>query len=34
VVGQLVSGACAGYFAGWMLALIRRYRSQNPALAS
>lgn len=29
--GQAVSGACAGYFLGWTIALLRRYRAQIAA---
>ena len=27
IIGHAVSGACAGYFAGWSAALLRRYRN-------
>jgi hypothetical protein len=27
IIGQAVSGACAGYFSGWTAALLRRYRN-------
>ncbi len=34
LIGQLVSGACAGYFLGWTVGLIRRYRAEtNVAVA-
>jgi putative effector of murein hydrolase LrgA (UPF0299 family) len=29
LIGQLVSGACAGYFLGWTVGLIRRYRAET-----
>ena len=29
MAGQAVSGACAGYFFGWTLALLRAYRAQR-----
>ena len=28
LIGQAVSGACAGYFLGWSIGLIRRYRAE------
>ena len=31
--GQAVSGACAGYFLGWTIALLRSYRTRNVAPA-
>jgi hypothetical protein len=31
--GQAVSGACAGYFLGWIIALLRRYRARIAAPA-
>jgi prepilin signal peptidase PulO-like enzyme (type II secretory pathway) len=34
MLGQAVSGACAGYFLGWGIALIRRWRSKSAALES
>jgi hypothetical protein len=35
MAGQLVSGACAGYFLGWTIALLRAYRARiaAPAMA-
>ena len=33
VVGQAVSGACAGYFLGWTIALLRSYRARIAAPA-
>ena len=33
VVGQAVSGACAGYFLGWTIALLRSYRARLGAPA-
>jgi hypothetical protein len=32
-VGQAVSGACAGYFLGWTVALLRGYRGRFAAPA-
>jgi hypothetical protein len=29
LIGQLVSGACAGYFLRWTVGLIRRYRAET-----
>lgn len=34
LIGQLVSGACAGYFIGWSVALIRRYRAEMRTVAA
>jgi hypothetical protein len=31
--GQAVSGACAGYFLGWTIALLRSYRARIGAPA-
>jgi hypothetical protein len=31
MAGQLVSGACAGYFLGWTIALLRSYRARIAA---
>jgi len=31
VTGQAVSGACAGYFLGWTIALLRSYRARTAA---
>jgi hypothetical protein len=31
--GQAVSGACAGYFLGWTIALLRSYRARVAAPA-
>jgi hypothetical protein len=31
--GQVVSGACAGYFLGWIIALLRSYRARTAAPA-
>ena len=31
--GQAVSGACAGYFLGWTIALLRSYRARLTAPA-
>ena len=33
MAGQAVSGACAGYFLGWTIALLRRYRARLAAPA-
>jgi hypothetical protein len=33
MAGQVVSGACAGYFLGWTIALLRSYRARNAAPA-
>ncbi len=33
VAGQAVSGACAGYFLGWTIALLRSYRAQTAVAA-
>jgi Family of unknown function (DUF6622) len=33
VTGQAVSGACAGYFLGWTIALLRSYRARTAAPA-
>jgi hypothetical protein len=33
MAGQLVSGACAGYFLGWTIALLRSYRARIAAPA-
>ena len=35
LAGQLVSGACAGHFLGWTIALLRSYRARSatPALS-
>lgn len=33
MAGQAVSGACAGYFLGWTIALLRGYRARLPAPA-
>ena len=32
--GQAVSGACAGYFLGWTIALLRSYRARVAAPAT
>jgi hypothetical protein len=29
IAGQAVSGACAGYFSGWAIALIRAWRAKS-----
>jgi hypothetical protein len=29
MAGQAISGACAGYFLGWTIALLRSYRARN-----
>ena len=31
MAGQVVSGACAGYFLGWTIALLRSYRARSAA---
>jgi hypothetical protein len=31
IAGQAVSGACAGYFLGWTIALLRAYRTRLAA---
>jgi len=35
MAAQVVSGACAGYFLGWTIALLRRYRARTavPAMS-
>jgi len=33
MAGQAVSGACAGYFLGWTIALLRGYRARLAAPA-
>ena len=34
MAGQAVSGACAGYFLGWTVALLRSYRAQTTVAAA
>ena len=34
MAGQAVSGACAGYFLGWTIALLRSYRAQTAVPAA
>ena len=34
MAGQAVSGACAGYFLGWAVALLRSYRAQTAVAAT
>jgi len=34
MAGQAVSGACAGYFLGWTIALLRSYRAQTAVAAA
>ena len=34
MAGQAVSGACAGYFLGWTVALLRSYRAQTAVAAA
>jgi len=34
IAGQAVSGACAGYFLGWTIALLRSYRAQTAVSAT
>lgn len=34
IAGQIVSGACAGYFLGWAIALLRAYRARPAETAA
>ncbi|MDB5620990.1 DUF6622 family protein [Tardiphaga sp.] len=34
MAGQAISGACAGYFLGWTIALLRSYRAQTAVAAT
>ncbi|MDB5653135.1 MAG: hypothetical protein JWQ94_748 [Tardiphaga sp.] len=34
MAGQAISGACAGYFFGWTIALLRSYRAQTAVAAA
>ena len=34
IAGQAISGACAGYFLGWTIALLRSYRAETAVAAA